>query len=77
MATMNIDLSEALELRVRELAKASGKGLNAIVTDAIERLLEDEADAAEVAARLKRFEETGEAFDHETALDKLRLRAAD
>ena len=77
MATMNIDLSDVLEMRLRALAESSGKGVNAVVTDAVERLLEDEADAAEIAGRLKRFSETGEAFEHTAALDKLRWRSVD
>lgn len=77
MATMNIDLSELLHQRVNELAESSGKGINALVTDALERLLEDEADAAEISARVKRFEETGEAFEHQEVVDKLRARLSD
>ena len=75
MATMNISISGALETRIRELAASSGKLPEALVEEAVERLLEDEADRAEIGARVASFEEAGQAFDHETVLDKLRARA--
>ncbi len=71
---MNFSLSGALEKRIRELSAASGKAPEALVDEAVERLLEDEADRAEIGARMSRFEKTGQAFEHEIVLDKLRER---
>lgn len=75
MATMNISLRGALERRVRALAASSGRAPESLVEEAVERLLEDEADRMEIGVRMSRFEESGETFDHETVLEKLRERA--
>ncbi|MCI4644173.1 MAG: ribbon-helix-helix protein, CopG family [Hyphomonadaceae bacterium] len=75
MPTLNISLPSALESRVRELAAMRGDTPEALIEEAVERLLEDEADRAEITSRMKRFEETGQAFAHETVLETLRQRA--
>lgn len=75
MPALNISLPTALETRIRELAATRGEAPEALVEEAVERLLEDEADRAEIAARMTRFQETGQAFEHETVLETLRQRA--
>jgi predicted transcriptional regulator len=77
MATLKISLSGTLGTRIRELAAASGRAPESLVEEAVERMLEDEADRAEIGVRMSRFRETAEAFDHETVLDMLRARAGD
>lgn len=76
MATMNISLPGALDARIRELAAASGKAPEALVEEAVERMLDDEADRTEIASRMARFAETEAAFDHEDVLGILRQRAS-
>ncbi|MGE6698583.1 hypothetical protein ACQKH5_12880 [Hyphomonas sp. NPDC076900] len=75
MATMNISLPGALEARIRELAAASGKAPEALVEEAVERMLEDEADRTEITSRMAHFAESGAAFDHEDVRETLRQRA--
>lgn len=81
MATMNISLPQQMKDWV-EAQTADGRYANSsdyirdLIRRDVELRSELEADRIEIAARMARFEETGEALDHGDVLATLRQRAS-